>query len=115
LTYFERKGFGELPSFRYDILYDELSEKVENKFGLQSLSDKFQNPSAGDFDLSFTIDFQLPEPFNVHVGPHKVDVQEYIDAYAALPIANIIRLILLAYLGIHFIIVTVNIVFLTPL
>jgi hypothetical protein len=122
LTYFERKGFGELPSFSYEGFFKDLSkkledkfgEKLEEKFGLVLLSERLTHPSSGNKDLSFTIDFQLDDPFNVHVGPRKIDVGKYINDYASLPIASIIRLILLAYLGICFVLAVVKLIFLTP-
>jgi hypothetical protein len=111
LEYFEREeGDFKLPKFKYEEVFDTLMEKFKDKLPIDFV-DSFKNASAGSFQLKFTIDFSLPNPFNVRVGPHNVDVGGYITQFANTSFSNTIRLILLCCVCIYFIVSVLGIIF----
>jgi hypothetical protein len=111
LEYFEREeGDFKLPKFKYEEVFDTLMEKFKDKLPIDFV-DSFKNASAGSFQLKFTIDFSLPQPFNVRIGPHNIDVGGYIAEFAGTSFSNTIRLILLCCVCIYFIVSVLGIIF----
>jgi hypothetical protein len=110
LEYFERQGEYELPKFKYEEVYDTLSDKLEQKIPMGFL-DKFKNASSGSFQLKFKVDFMLPEPFDVRVGPWEVNIGEYIQNFADSNFGKIIRLILLCLVCLFFFVSVLGLIF----
>jgi hypothetical protein len=110
LEYFEREGEFELPKFKYEDVFDTIMEKFKDKLPIEFV-ESFKNASAGNFQLKFTIDITLPQPFEVHIGPHNVDVGGYITQFANTSFSNTIRLILLCGVCIYFLVSVLAVIF----
>jgi hypothetical protein len=83
---------------------------VKEKLPLDFL-DEFKSPSGGLSDLIIKIDFTLPEPFKVRVGPEEVNVSKIIKDLANTNTANKFRLILLCGVCLWFIVAVIEAVF----
>jgi hypothetical protein len=111
LEYYERgEGKYDLPKYKYKDVYDKLYDKFKEKLPLDFL-DKFKNASSNSSDLIIRIDFSLPNPFNVHVGPEQINLSEIITDFAQSNTGNTIRLVLLVMICLYFIVSVLGVIF----
>jgi hypothetical protein len=112
LEYFEREEDKfKLPKFKYEEVYDTLKDKIKEKIPLEFLDDFESGSSSGMSDLIIKIDFSLPEPFNLRIGPQQINVSEMITDFAESSYGNIIRLILLCCVCLYFIVSVFCVIF----
>jgi hypothetical protein len=110
LDYFERQGEYELPKFKYEDVFDKIMGNFKEKLPVDFV-ESFKNASAGNFQLKFTIDFTLPQPFDMRVGPQVINVGDYITKFADTSFSNTLRLILLCGVCIYFIVSVLGVIF----
>jgi hypothetical protein len=110
LDWFEREGEFELPKFKYEEVYETILEKFKERLPLDFV-ESFKNASSGSFDLIIKIDFLIPAPFNFRVGPKQINVSNYITEFAQSNFGNIIRLVLLVFVCLYFIVSILGVIF----
>ncbi len=106
LQFFNRNGDG-FPEFKYDELFDDLSSTFSEKIPMDWLK-RFSLGSDSGIDLKWRIDLAL---LGVRIGPHTFDLRQYINDFAAMQIARVIRLILLFIVVILFLLAVFDLLF----
>lgn len=101
--YFERTE-DDWPEFNWEKMFDELGDKLKEKIPLDWVK-QFTNPQRGNIDLSWTFRFEW---YGNTYGPLKIDIREHLERCKAYPIVNIVRLVILAFVGITFIMAVLN-------
>lgn len=111
LKFFERKEGELFPEFKFEKIFKDFKEKLGDKIPLDALDGFKEGVGSGNFDLSWTVEFDW---YNHHYGPLKVDIGKVLKEYSTTDICNNLRNLILFYICIVCLLAVIGIIFDSP-